>query len=139
MLESVLNLEVVRNKEFVTMKYSASDKFLWNEWRGNPSSTDLREAIIFSCEFILENEVELILADFIKFCPPTLEDQVWIATHSAKLLQHSKLKRVANLLSQDVFQQIAIETIYDKAAEIPQPCECKNFMFTADAMEWLLS
>jgi hypothetical protein len=70
---------------------------------------------------------------------PTMEDQVWVANHSADLLQYSKLRRVANLMAQDLFQQIAIETIYDIASEAPLPCTSRDFVVKEDALEWLLS
>jgi hypothetical protein len=133
-----LEFTSVLEKEYVTIRHSQDDKLMWNEWRGFIPSDILRGAMIFSCEFILEMEVELILADFTTFSAPTLEDQVWIATHTAELLQHSKLRRVANILAKDIFQQIAIETIYEIASETPMPCETQEFISKEEALVWLL-
>ncbi|WP_460921232.1 hypothetical protein [Pontibacter brevis] len=66
-----------------------------------------------------------------------MEDQVWIAVYSAELLQHSKLRKVANLMAQDIFQQLAIERIYEKASELPMPCETREFVSREEALEWL--
>ncbi|WP_299757682.1 hypothetical protein [uncultured Pontibacter sp.] len=135
----MLELKAVLDKDFVTIRYSAEQKLIRNEWRGVIPSVELRAAMIYSCEFILANKVELILADFTLMCAPTLEDQVWIANHTAALLQHSNLKRVANLMAQDLFQQIAVQAIYDMASEIPLPCESRDFVTEEDALEWLFS
>ncbi|CAM3734327.1 hypothetical protein POKO110462_17730 [Pontibacter korlensis] len=120
------------------MSFAKQQKLLWNEWRGSILSEQLRENIFFACEFILANDVECMLADYVKMHAPSLSDQVWIATHSAELLQHRKLVRVANLLAQDVFQQKAIETIHEKASTVPLPCETREFLSMQEAMEWLL-
>lgn len=127
----------VMEREFLTMKFCPKQQLLWNEWRGSTPSLQLREAMIYACNFILENGVELILADYTKMCAPNLEDQVWIANHTARLLQHSKLKRVANILAKDLFQQLAIESIYEKASAVDLPCESRDFIAKEDAMEWL--
>lgn len=124
-------------KEFVTISYSQERHFIWNEWRGEIPSHELREAILFSCHFILDNGVEFILADYTLMIAPSLDDQIWIANHSAELLRHSKLKRVANVLASDIFQQVAIETIYDIASEVPLPCESRHFVSQEDALQWL--
>ncbi|MFD2512352.1 hypothetical protein ACFSRY_00620 [Pontibacter locisalis] len=139
MEDKVRGLKKVLDKDYFTMRFSVGENFIWNEWKGAIPSKQLREAIIFSCEFILANNVELILADYTKMCSPTVEDQVWIANHSADLLQHSRLRKVANLMAQDLFQQLAIQNIYDKASEVPLPCESRDFVSKDAALEWLFS
>lgn len=132
-----MELVKVWEKEYVTIRHNPEEKMIWNEWRGVIPSEPLREAMIHSCEFIVDNDVELILADFTRMCAPSMEDQVWIANHTAEILQHSKLRRVANLMAQDLFQQIAIETIYEIASRTPMPCESRDFFSQEEALEWL--
>ncbi|WP_299824722.1 hypothetical protein [uncultured Pontibacter sp.] len=134
-----LELITVWEKEYVRIQHSPDEKLIWNEWKGVIPSLKLREAITYACNFILEHDVELILADYRNMCSPTFEDQVWIAKNSAEVLQHSKLRRVANLLAQDIFQQIAIESIYETASKVPLPCISKDFVYKNDALDWLLS
>lgn len=130
--------EKVLDKEYVTIRYNPSEKLLWNEWRGNIPSKQLREAINFACEFIVANNVALILADYTRMHAPSREDQVWIARNSAAILQHSKLRKVANIMGNDIFQQISIETIYEIASKTPMPCDSQNFVSKEDALDWLL-
>lgn len=130
----------VWEKEYVTIRHSSDQKLIWNEWRGFIPSEPLRESMLKACEFIMDNEVELILADYSRLCSPSMEDQVWIANHTAEILRHSKLKRVANLMAQDLFQQIAIESIYEIASKAtPLPCESRDFMNKEEALDWLLT
>lgn len=133
------NFEKVHEREFVTIRHNFEKKMLWNEWRSNIPSGPLREAMHFACQYIIDNEIELILADYTRMLPPSLQDQTWIATHAAQILQHSKLKRVANIMGTDIFQQISIETIYELASKYPLPCESRDFIFKEDALEWLFS
>ncbi|WP_439882531.1 hypothetical protein ACSX1A_05050 [Pontibacter sp. MBLB2868] len=134
-----LELATVLDKPYVTIRYCSHTKFIWNEWRGVIPSSQLRDAMIFASKFALDNKVEYILADFTKLCAPSLEDQLWIAKQAGNLLKDSKLKKVANVMPTDFFQQIAIENIYEKASEIPQPCETRAFLFESDAVAWLFS
>ncbi|MBC5773709.1 hypothetical protein H8S95_06515 [Pontibacter sp. KCTC 32443] len=132
-------LEKVWEKEYVTIRHNPEENFIWNEWRGVIPSKELREAMIYACNFILDNQVELILADYTRMAAPTMDDQVWIANHTAELLQHSKLRRVANLMAPDIVQQVAIKSIYDIASEFSLPCESKDFDDKLEALEWLFS
>ncbi len=134
-----LELIIALENDYVTIRHSPEEKLICNEWKGVIPSPELRKAMMFACEFILDNDVELILADYTAMCAPTFDDQVWIANHSAELLQHSKLRRVANLMAQDIFQQLAIESIYEIASETPMPCETRDFVSKDEALEWLFS
>ncbi|PRY09990.1 hypothetical protein CLV24_11658 [Pontibacter ummariensis] len=139
MLLNSLEFIKVFETDYLTLRYSAKEKLIWNEWRGDIPSPQLREAMLYASNFILEQNIELILADFTCMCAPTMQDQVWIAKHTAELLQHSRLRRVANLLAQDIFRQRAIENIYEKASQTPMPCETRDFVSEEDALIWLLS
>lgn len=132
-----LNLVSVWEREFVTIRYSAKENLVWNEWRGFIPSKPLREAMVYASEYVVAHDVAYILADFTRFGSPSLEDQIWIANHTAEILRYSKLKRVANILAPDIFQQMAIETIYNTASKIPMPCVTKDFVSREDALEWL--
>ncbi|MFD3003301.1 hypothetical protein ACFS7Z_23265 [Pontibacter toksunensis] len=134
-----MELVTVLDIEYVSIRHNPEEKFMWNEWRESIPSQQLREAMMFACDFILDNEVELILADYTRMHATTVEDQVWIATHSAEKLQHSRLRKVANVMAHDVFQQIAIENIYEKASEIPLPCVSEAFFTKEAALDWLFS
>ncbi|MER2999177.1 hypothetical protein [Pontibacter populi] len=134
-----LILETVLQNDYVTIRYSSEDKLIWNEWRGTIPTADLKEAMLFACNFIVANNIALILADYTHLSPPTREDQVWIAKTTSKILQHSNLRRVANINGHDLFQQLAIDTIHQIAAQTPMPCETRDFLSKAEAKEWLFS
>ena len=133
----ILNRVLANN--YVTIRHSPADKLIWNEWRGTIPSSDLKEAMLIACNLIVVNNIELILADYTQFSPPTREDQVWIAKTASNILQHSNLRRVANINGHDIFQQLAIDTIHQIAAQTPMPCETRDFLSKAEAKEWLFS
>lgn len=136
-MKKALELDLLINQEYLTVRVCEEEKFQWNTWKGSLPSQQLRSAMLQACHIILEYNIEYILADFTRMAAPTLEDQLWIANHTGAILSNSKLKRVANLMAQDIFQQVAIETIYDKASLIPQPCESQDFISMEDALNWL--
>lgn len=139
MLLDKLELTIAIDKAYLTVHYNPEEKLIWNQWRGAIPSPQLREAMTSASRFILTNDVELVLADFTRMSAPTVEDQRWIASQTAQLLQHSKLRKVANLMAQDIFQQMAIEKICEKASELPVPYEIRPFVLEVDAIEWLFA
>ncbi|WP_281163486.1 hypothetical protein [Pontibacter roseus] len=42
-------------------------------------------------------------------------------------------------MAQDLFQQIAIQTIYEIASKLSMPCESRDFVSREEALEWLFS
>lgn len=134
-----LSLVKVLANKYVTIRHSPVDKLIWNEWKGTIPSADLKEAMLFACNFIVANNIELILADYTHLSPPTREDQVWVAKETSKILKNSNLRRVANINGHDIFQQLAIDTIHQIAAQTPMPCETRDFLSKAEAKEWLFA
>ncbi|MCX2741520.1 hypothetical protein [Pontibacter anaerobius] len=139
MLLSTLEFTTILDTKYLTIRHCPEEKLLWNEWRGVIPSQQLRQAIIYDCNFILENDVELLLADYLNLSAPVVEDQVWVARHSAPLLRKSRLRKVANLLAQNIFQQLAVENFYEKEAVLPRNCVRREFVSNNDALVWLLS
>lgn len=127
----------VLREEHLTMRYYPQDSLLCNEWRGVIPSGDLRNYILLACHFVVDNHVEFILADYSRMSAPSFDDQVWVANHSADLLRHSRLRLVANVLANDLLQQLAIGTIYDLASASTR-FESRDFVHKDDALKWLL-
>lgn len=71
MLLDTLEWIIAVDKNYLTIRYNPEEKLIWNQWRGTIPSPQLREAMISACHFILENDVELILADFTRMGAPT--------------------------------------------------------------------
>ena len=135
----ILSLEKVLATNYVTIRHSPEHKLIWNEWKGTIPSAQLKEAMLFVSNFIVANNIALILADYTHLSPPTREDQVWIARTTSTILQHSNLRRVASINGHDIFQQLALDTIHEIAAQAPVPCMSCDFLSKAEAKEWLFA
>ncbi|WP_018478785.1 hypothetical protein [Pontibacter roseus] len=70
------NFEVAWEKEYVTIRHSPDVRLIWNEWRGIIPTEPLRVAMMKASQFIVDNQVELILADYTNMGAPSMEDQV---------------------------------------------------------------
>ena len=57
----------------------------------------------------------------------------------SRILQHSNLRRVANIQGPGIFQQVAIDTIHEIVSKTPMPGEVRDFLSKAEAKEWLFS
>ena len=135
----LLEWTVVWEKEYVTIRYNPQQKLVWSEWRGVIPGMELREAMVYNFEFIIANDVEYLIEDYSCMSAPSMDDQVWISNHTAVLLHHSKLRRVANLMAQDLFQQIGMEYHHETTAKITVLCESRDFVTKDEALEWLFS
>lgn len=135
----ILDLVTTWSEDHVKLFYDPVRSLAIAEWRGAIPSAQLREATLYTCDFVLSKGIELLLYDYTLLFAPNLDDQVWIANHSAELLQHSRVKKIANLMAQDLFQQIPLEGVNDTFSDISLHCESRDFLSKEEALEWLLS
>ncbi|MDX5443061.1 MAG: hypothetical protein LPJ89_04675 [Hymenobacteraceae bacterium] len=134
-----LELVTTWDKEHVKLCFDSDKKIVVAEWKGAIPSKQLRDATVQTCDFVLEHDVELLLNDYTLLLIPNLEDQVWVANHAAELLQHSKIRKIANLMAQDLFQQIPLEGVNDSFSNVPLHSESRDFLSADEALQWLLS
>lgn len=139
-MPELLEMAVMHQSDFMTVSYCETNKLMCGKWVGNISSDILRKEMLFTCEFILENKVELILTDYSYLHPPTVSDQAWIAETTTKKLVNSTIRRIASIQSVDLIQQQVMDSIVEKSRQIEEhPWEYKTFISPKTAVYWLLT
>lgn len=126
-------------EQHFSLRYYADDKLVCSEWRGVVPCDTLRQYSLYVCQFILDNNVELVLADYSRMIVPCLEDQVWVANRTEKLLRQSNVSRIASVLAPELFQPLGGRSSTDITIQLRLPFDLRDFTQKNDALNWLLA
>lgn len=106
------------------------------EWRGALNSTEFREAFWKCIELTNEKKLENWLGDNRKMKAISEQDQEWTFQVATPLLLRSTLRKMATVVSEDIFNQMAVTTMFDRAAPV-LTFENQYFKEFEKALEWL--
>lgn len=107
------------------------------EWNGFLSSKDFRENALRCLELIERYELRSWLGDNRKMKAIRQADQQWMVEEFIPKLLDSSLRRLANLVSEDIFNKMAIEQMIKRAGPL-EAILIRDFDSEAAAMAWLV-
>jgi hypothetical protein len=67
----------------------------------------------------------------------TLQDQTWLVTQMRSLLKRSKVQKIGVVMSPDMIQQMASESITERIVQQDSPYRAKHFLSEEEAKDWL--
>ncbi|MBC5775713.1 hypothetical protein H8S95_16665 [Pontibacter sp. KCTC 32443] len=106
------------------------------EWKGFLRSEELRKAGLDSLDFVNKHNITRWLADRRKMKAIRQQDQQWTIDEFVPKLMQSPVRRIANLVSEDLFNKMAIESMYQRSGGLGS-IAFRDFDRLEDAMEWL--
>lgn len=106
------------------------------EWKGFVSSNDIKEVALRSLEFVNEHGITRWLADRRKKKAIRQQDQQWTVEVFIPKLLESPLRRMATIVSEDIFNQMAIEQMLTRSGGLGG-IVLRDFDREEGAMEWL--
>ena len=106
------------------------------EWKGFVSSSDIKEVALRSLEFVNAHGIIRWLADRLKMKAIRQQDQQWTVDVFIPKLLESPLRRMATIVSEDIFNQMAIEQMLKRSGGLGG-IALRDFEKEADAMAWL--
>ncbi|WP_242921927.1 STAS/SEC14 domain-containing protein [Pontibacter liquoris] len=121
---------------FIKVSYEEAWQLGVAEWKGFASSDDLRSAALRSLDFVNEYQVTRWLADRRKMKAIRQHDQQWTMEEFLPKVISSPLRRVANVVSEDIFNKMAMDQIIGRAGSLTA-IEMRDFDNLPEAMEWL--
>ncbi|MDB5262563.1 MAG: hypothetical protein JWQ14_1844 [Adhaeribacter sp.] len=128
--------EVYYQDDFLILYYNRSTQTARAVWDGFLSSEDLRHATT-QCLKLLEEEQPLYwLADNRKMKAIRKKDQEWVQAVMIPKLGASPLRKMATLVSDDIFNKMAVESIYKRGNKIIK-FDHQYFKNEKIAAEWL--
>lgn len=128
--------EVYFKEESLTLYYNRQTKTARAVWNGFISGDVLHQSIA-QCLQLLEKEKPLNwLADNRKMKAIRQKDQEWIQGNMIPKLVTSSLQKMATLVSEDIFNRMAIENLYVEASDKIK-FDHKYFKNEKVAAQWL--
>ncbi|MHC2993011.1 hypothetical protein OB13_16025 [Pontibacter sp. HJ8] len=120
----------------VTVTYDAELQLGIATWNGFLSSTELREAAEVCLNLTHERQLLRWLGDNRKLRAIRQADQDWFVAYILPRLVGSTLRRNASVVSEDLFNKMAVEQIIKRAGNLGDMV-LKDFESPEEAMVWL--
>jgi hypothetical protein len=132
-----MNMEEVYYKDdFLILFYNRNTKTARAIWDGFLSGETLRHATT-QCLRLLEEEQPLNwLADNRKMKAIRQKDQEWIESVMIPKIVASPLRKMATLVSEDIFNKMAVESLYKRSSELIK-FDHQYFKNEKAATQWL--
>ena len=129
--------QILAKLENLELIYDSDHDLIEAVWNGFISGDVLKSAVLTCIQLLEEKKPKNWLADNRKLKALRMKDQEWLAENLVPKLADSSIKKMATLISEDIFNQMAIENLYTKASETVK-FEHKYFKSLAEARSWLL-
>ncbi|MBC3540703.1 hypothetical protein ACFSC6_12505 [Rufibacter sediminis] len=107
-------------------------------WNGFLNSQEFQEAASVCIALIEEKAPTRWLADNRKMKAIRQADQQWFVETIIPRLLHSSLRRMATLVSEDLFNKMAVEQMLQRAGGIDHLAFC-DFKDESEALLWLMA
>jgi len=106
-------------------------------WLRRVTSREYRYGILKCGRALLENNLQRLMVQNQRLGTLTLEDQTWLVNISAQIFAKSKMKLFTVVMSSDIMQQMASESIKARLSKKNLPYKSQCFLSEAEAMNWL--
>lgn len=129
---------LVFSDECLQLYYDPENKLVRAVWNGFLSGENLRRVVAKCLDLLDEENPENWLADNRKLRAIRQHDQEWLAENLLPKLAVSSLKKMATIVSEDIFNQMAIGNLLTKATEIVH-FDHQYFKSDQAAYKWLVN
>lgn len=129
-------LKLYYETDAMRVSYDKEQQLAVGEWKGFVRSKEFRKTALDSLDFVQENNITRWLADRRNMKAIRQKDQEWTIEEFIPRLLQSPLRRLANVVSKDIFNKMAIENILQRSNNLGD-IALKEFESVEEAMEWL--
>lgn len=129
-------LKLYFETEAIRVSYDEELQLGVGEWKGFVSSKDIQAIALHSLEFVNQYGITRWLADRRKMKAIRQQTQQWTVEEFVPKLLESPLRRMATIVSEDIFNQMAIEQILKRSGGLGD-IALRDFDSLPKAMEWL--
>ncbi len=129
-------LKLYYESDAIRLSYDEAWQLGVGEWKGFVSSDEARSTALYSLDFVNEHGITRWLADRTNMKAIRQQDQQWTVEYFIPKLVASPLRRLANVVSEDIFNRMAIEQMIKRSGDLGN-IVMREFDNVADALEWL--
>jgi hypothetical protein len=121
---------------YLTLYYHAAESLGHPVWTGFASGEEHRNSVLECVKLIQEKKPQRWLTDNRKMKAVRKADQDWFTTEIIPIMAASSLRKFAVIISEDIFNQMAVNNIYQQTTRINN-FEMKFFDNEVTALTWL--
>ncbi|WP_162054425.1 STAS/SEC14 domain-containing protein [Pontibacter pamirensis] len=129
-------LKVYFENEHICLRYDEELQLGIGQWKGFVSSNELRAMALHTLEFANTHGITRWLSDRRKMRAIRQQDQQWTVEEFIPKVLASPLRRVATIVSEDIFNNMAVEQMLKRSGGLGD-ISLRDFNNEAEAMEWL--
>ena len=129
-------LKLYYETEYIRLLYDEELHLGVSEWKGFAGSDELRSTGLRVLSFANEYQITRWLSDRRKMKAIRQQDQQWSVEVFIPKVIESQLRRLATVVSEDMFNKMAIEQILKRSGGLGD-ISFRDFDNVADAMNWL--
>ena len=130
-------LKLYYETEVIRVSYDEERKLGVSEWKGFVSSDELRATALRMLEFVNEYGITRWLSDRRKMRAIRQRDQQWTIDVFIPKVMESSLRRMASVVSEDIFNKMAIEQMLKRSGGLGS-IVLRDFNNMPEALEWLM-
>jgi hypothetical protein len=125
--------------DFYIIEVDTATNLIQSKWLRNVTDQEVVEGGTKLYEALRDTKVELVVADAKNIGSLSSTAKEWLSVSFYDLLSQTPLKRIARVMPDSVFQQIALESVVTRAEALGiTKFDVKNFSNTKDALKWVL-
>ena len=121
---------------YLTLYYHTAESLGHPVWTGFASGEERRQSVRECIKLIQEEKPKFWLTDNRKMKAVRKADQDWFSQEIIPIMASSSLRKFAVLVSEDIFNQMAVENIYQQVVET-NTFEMRFFDDETTALAWL--
>ncbi|MGV3538658.1 MAG: STAS/SEC14 domain-containing protein [Rufibacter sp.] len=122
----------------LVLRYDVEKELACATWNGFLSKQEFQEATTTCAKLLEEENITRWLADNRKMKAIRQADQEWFMANIWPRMVNSRLRRMATLVSEDLFNKMAVEQMVQRADHLGD-IVLKDFEDEAAALAWLNS
>jgi hypothetical protein len=126
-------------RDHLTIRQDESLDILISDWIGRVSSDEYRKGMELILQIVQEKNITKWLTISRNMKALSVNDQRWTNELFLREIPRSPLKKIARLLSDEIINQLIINTMVEHAQEIkPLPVAFAQFSDYETAIRWLM-
>lgn len=129
-------LKLYYETDAMRVSYDKEQQLAVGTWKGFVTSKELRKTALDSLEFVNKHNITRWLADRRNMKAIRQKDQQWTVEKFIPQLLASPLRRMATIVSDDIFNKMAIDNIFERSNGL-STITLREFDNVEDALEWL--
>lgn len=127
---------VCYQKDYITIYVEPEKSLIQLEWHAFANSEQYQEALNMALQLVRQYDLTKCIANARHMKAIRQQDQHWTITHWFPLLAKTRLRKIATIVSDDIFNQMAISNIMSKAKSVIM-FEHRYFTNLFSALDWL--